>query len=108
MSTFSAPSSGTTTYFEFFARGASGTQSFTPQVYSVIGGSKGTLLGTGATMTVPKGANGSWYVSGLSGVKLVAGTQYVLALNPSGVQSTYVGSETNGTWAFFVDYAPGN
>lgn len=107
-SVFSAASSGTTTNFEFFARGAGGTQTFTPQIYSVVGGSKGSLLGTGATITVPKGTDGRWYVSSLSGVTLVAGTQYLLALNPSGVKDTYVGSETNGTLAFFVDYTPGN
>ncbi len=104
----SAPSSGTTAYFEFFARGAAGTQTFTPQIYSVVAGSKGSLLGTGTTLTVPEGADGRWYVATLSGVKLTAGTQYVLALNPSGVKSTYVGSETNGTMSFFVDYSPGN
>jgi hypothetical protein len=106
VSTFSAPSSGTTTFFEFFARGAAGSQNFTPLIYSVVAGNKGSRLGTAATITVPKGSNGRWYAASLSGVKLVAGTQYILALDPSGSQSTYVGAETNGTMSFFVDYAP--
>ncbi len=103
-----APSSGKSVYFEFFARGAGGTQNFTPQIYAVVGGSKGGLLGTGTTVTVPKGTDGQWYVSSLGGVDLVAGMQYILVLNASGAKSTYVGSETNGTMSFFVDYAPGN
>ncbi len=105
-SIFTAPSSGTTTDFDFFARGAGGTQVFTPKVYSVVNGAKGTLLATGAAITVPKGANGAWYVSTLKGLALVSGTRYVLALDPSGTKSTYVGSETNGTMAFFLDYTP--
>jgi hypothetical protein len=105
-SSFTAPSSGTTTDFEFFARGAGGTQVFTPKVYSVVNGAKGSLLATGAAITVPKGANGTWYVSAMKGLALVSGTRYVLALDPSGTKSTYVGSETNGTMAFFLDYTP--
>lgn len=105
-SIFTASSSGKTTDFEFFARGAGGTQVFTPKIYSVVSGKKGSLLGTGAAVTVPMGTNGRWYVSALSGVQLVSGTQYVLALDPSGSKSTYVGAEPSGEMAFFVDYAP--
>jgi hypothetical protein len=105
-SIFTAASSGTTTDFEFFARGAGGTQIFTPKVYSVSNGTKGALLATGAAITVPMGTNGQWYVSQMSGLKLAAGTQYVLALDPSGTKSTYVGAETNGEMSFFVDYIP--
>jgi hypothetical protein len=103
-SIFTATSSGTTTDFEFFARGAGGTQVFTPKVYSVVNGVKGVLLATGAAVTVPKGTNGQWYVSKMSGLALTSGTRYVLALDPTGTPSTYVGSETNGEMAFFVDY----
>jgi hypothetical protein len=103
-SIFTATSSGTTTDFEFFARGAGGTQVFTPKVYSVVNGAKGALLATGAAVTVPKGTNGQWYVSKMSGLALTSGTRYVLALDPAGTPSTYVGSETNGEMAFFVDY----
>src|SRR6185437_535954 len=105
-SIFTAASSGTTTDFEFFARGAGGTQIFTPKVYSVTNGAKGSLLATGAAITVPMGTNGQWYVSSLSGVHLAAGSQYVLALDPSGSPSTYVGQETSGEMSFFVDYLP--
>jgi hypothetical protein len=35
------------------------------------------------------GTNGQWYVSALSGLRLAAGTQYVLALDPGGTRSTY-------------------
>jgi hypothetical protein len=103
-SMFTATSSGTTIDFEFFARGAGGTQVFTPKVYSVVNGAKGALLATGAAVTVPKGTNGQWYISKMSGLALTSGTRYVLALDPTGTPSTYVGSETNGTMAFFVDY----
>jgi len=105
-SIFTAASSGTTTDFEFFARGAGGTQVFTPKIYAVSNGTKGALLATGATITVPMGTSGQWYVSALSAVPLVAGTQYVLALDPGGTKSTYVGSETSGVMSFFVDYVP--
>jgi hypothetical protein len=105
-SVFTAASSGKTTDFEFFARGAGGTQVFTPRIYSATNGVKGSLLGTGAAVTVPMGTNGKWYVSSLSGVSLTAGAQYVLALEPSGTKSTYVGAETSGKMSFFVDYQP--
>ena len=105
-SIFTAVSSGKTLDFEFFARGAGGTQVFTPRIYSVVSGNKGSLLGTGAAVTVPMGTNGRWYVSTLSGVQLTAGAQYLVALDPSGTKSTYVGSETSGEMAFFVDYTP--
>lgn len=103
-SIFTAASSGTTTDFEFFARGAGGTQVFTPRVYAVSNGAKGALLATGATITVPMGTNGRWYVSALSGLHLAAGTQYILALDPGGTKSTYVGAETSGVMSFFLDY----
>ena len=103
-----ASASGTTTDFEFFARGAGATQSFTPKIYSVVNGAKGSLLATGSTVSVPKATDGRWYVSTLSGLHLIAGTQYDLALDSQGVfNGTYVGDETNGTMSFFVDYAPG-
>jgi hypothetical protein len=105
-SIYVAPSSGTTTDFEFFARGAGGTQTFTPKVYSIVNGAKGTLLATGGAVTVLQGTNGQWYVSQMSGLSLTAGTSYLLALDPSGRKSTYVGSEVNGEMAFFVDYLP--
>jgi hypothetical protein len=105
-SIFTAASSGTTSDFEFFARGAGGTQIFTPKVYSVVNGKKGTLLATGAPITVPMGANGTWYVSAMKGLAIVSGEQYMLALDPSGAKSTYVGSETDGTMAFFLDFTP--
>jgi len=44
--------------------------------------------------------------SALSGLHLVSGTQYVLALDPGGTKSTYVGAETSGEMSFFVDYQP--
>jgi hypothetical protein len=104
-SIFTAPSSGTTSDFEFFARGAGGAQVFTPKVYSVVSGKKGSLLATGASVTVPRGTDGAWYVSAMKGLALVGGRQYVLALDPSGSKSTYVGAETNEL-SFFVDYSP--
>jgi hypothetical protein len=105
-SVFTASSAGKTLDFEFFARGAGGTQVFTPRIYSASNGVKGVLLGTGAAVTVPMGTNGQWYVSSLSAVALSAGAQYVLALEPSGAKSTYVGAETSGELSFFVDYQP--
>jgi hypothetical protein len=100
-----ATTSGTSKDFAFFARGAANNQVFTPKIYSVVNGQKGSLLATGAAVTVPKASNGQWYVSNLSGLRLRAGTQYVLALAPSGTYNgTYVGAETSGQSSFFIDY----
>jgi hypothetical protein len=104
-SIFTASESGTTTDFEFFARGAGNSQVFTPKIYSVVNGAKGTLLATGTAVTVPRGTDGNWYVSSLGGLSLAATTDYYLALSPTPVfNGTYVGSETNGRLAVFVDY----
>jgi hypothetical protein len=98
-----ATAAGTTNDFAFFARGAGNDQVFTPRIYSA----GGSLLATGAAATVPKGHDGTWYVSNLSGLHLTAGTQYRFALDPSGsFNGTYLGGETNGEPSFFVDYAP--
>ncbi|MCU1458214.1 MAG: hypothetical protein JWL73_2306 [Actinomycetia bacterium] len=106
-STFTAASSGTTTDFTFYVRGAGNNQSFTPKIYSVVNGSKGALLGTGAAVTVPKATDGRWYVSNLPGVALTGGAQYVLALVPSATfNGSYLGSENNGQLSVFADYAP--
>ena len=105
-SIFRASLSGTTQDFEFYARGAGTNRIFTPRIYRVVNGSRGSLLATGAPVTVPRGADGKWYVSTLNGFHLNAGTSYYLALVPSSTGSTYVGSETNGTLSVFVDYLP--
>jgi hypothetical protein len=102
-----ATATGTTNDFAFFARGAGNDQVFTPKIYSVVNGQKGATLATGSAVTVPRGANGQWYVSQLSGLHLTAGTQYIFAVDPSGsFNGTYFGAETNGEPCFFVDYAP--
>lgn len=108
-STFSATASGTTNDFEFFARGGGNAQKFTPRLYTVVNGQRGSLLATGATINVPQATVGKWYVSSLSGVTLQAGAQYFLALDPSGAfNGTYVGSENQnlGPLSVFVDYTP--
>jgi hypothetical protein len=105
-SRFTASAGGTAIDFEFYARGAAKAQGFTPKLYEVAAGVK-TLLGTGASITVPRGTDGQWYTSALPATPLVAGAQYYLALDPSGASSgTYVGSETDGTLSVFVDYTP--
>ena len=100
-----APSPGTATTFEFFARGAGNTQTFTPKVYAAANGQRGSLLATGSPISVPKATDGRWYTSTLPNVPLAGGNQYQLALASSGAfNGTYVGSELNGQMAFFVDY----
>ncbi len=102
-----ATATGTTNDFAFFARGAGNDQVFTPKIYSVVNGQKGATLATGSAVTVPRGANGQWYVSQLSGLHLTTGTQYIFAVDPSGsFNGTYFGAETTGEPCFFVDYAP--
>jgi hypothetical protein len=105
-SIFTANQNGTSVDFEFFARGAGASQQFTPKVYSVVNNHKGSLLATGATITVPKGTDGRWYVSSLGGLALTANTQYYLALSPTPVvNGTYVGAEWNGQLSVFLDYS---
>ncbi len=105
--TMTATASGTTNDFAFFARGAGNDQVFTPKIYSVVNGQKGAVLATGAPVTVPRGTDGKWYVSALSGLHLASGTQYVFGLDPSGAfNGTYFGAEPNGEPSFFVNYAP--
>jgi hypothetical protein len=107
-SIFTTSESGTTADFELFARGAGATQVFTPKVYSVVNGQKGSALATGSAVTVPKGTDGRWYVSSLGGLDLTANTSYYLALSPTPAvfNGTYVGAETDGQLAVFLDYAP--
>ena len=101
-----ATATGTTNDFAFFARGAGNAQIFTPKIYSAVNGQKHAVLATGATITVPRGTDGRWYISRLDGLHLTARTQYVFALDPSGsFNGTYLGAETDGEPSFFVDYA---
>jgi Carbohydrate binding module (family 6) len=102
-----AAKAGTTNDFAFFARGAGNDQTFTPRIFSVVNGAKGSLLATGASVKVPRGANGQWYVSALAGLKLSAGARYWFSLDPSSGTSTYVGTEGSGQPSFFTDFAPG-
>ncbi len=103
----SAAQAGTTNDFAFFARGAGNDQTFTPRIFTVVNGAKGSLLATGASVTVPRGANGKWYVAALAGMKLSTGTKYWFSLDPSGGTSTYVGTENSGQPSFFTDFTPG-
>jgi hypothetical protein len=64
----------------------------------VVNGAKGALLATGAAITVPKGTNGQWYVSRLSGLALTSGTRYVLALDPAGTNSTMSARKPTARW----------
>ena len=106
-SDFAQSVTGTATDFEFFARGAGNAQTFTPRLYLVSGGNGPSLVAQGSTITVPRGADGTWYVSPIPAVALVAGATYRLALEPSGVfNGTYVGAQTGGPFSFFVDYNP--
>ena len=70
----------------------SNDQVFTPKIYSVVNGQKGSLLATGSavTITARRADSGQWYVSSLSGLHLAAGTQYMFALDPSGSVQRHV------------------
>ncbi len=93
-STFAATSGGSVTDFNFFVRGAGGTQTFTPKIYAVSGTTKGALLATGAAVSVSKGADGMWYSTAISGLTITGGRLYYLALLPSGTGNSYVGEDT--------------
>ncbi|HEV7526043.1 MAG TPA: carbohydrate-binding protein [Acidimicrobiia bacterium] len=105
---FTAGENGTTTNFEFYARGAGNAQTFTPKVYAAANGVRGALIATGAAVSVPRGASARWYVSTLPNVRLAAGNQYLLSLAAGGAfNGTYVGAENNGQLSVFVDHLPG-
>ena len=103
-----ATMSGTTNDFVFYARGSTNDQVFTPKIYSVVNGHTGTLLATGVPITIRRGIPGQWYATSLSGLHLAAGTQYALALLPSGAfNGTCIGAEEDdGELSFFVDFTP--
>ena len=132
-SIFTAPTSGTSTAFRFYARGGGVAQQFVPAIYSTVNGAPGTLLGQGSPFTVAKGASGNWWRAPLSGIPLTAGTSYVLALvsQSTGSVATYLNYDvTTGSgfynanafptpssswgavnrednnWSFALDYAP--
>ena len=87
---------GTVTQFQFFAAGGSAGQSFTPAIYSSAGSAPGSLLVTGATVTVAAGQAAGWVSSALPPTALAAGTYYLVLV--SGTASS----------AASVFYDPGN
>ena len=87
---------GTVTQFQFFAAGGASAQSFTPAIYSSSGSAPGSLLATGATVTVAAGQAAGWVTSTLPPTALAAGTYYLVLVS---------GSVTNAASVF---YDPGN
>lgn len=107
LSIFSAPKSGTTETFEFYAMGGANTQSFTPSIYTVVDGKPAVQIGKGAPVTVAKGALASWYTSSLAGTPVSAGQQYALVLDASGAfNGTYVSRTRGGALSFFLNCSP--
>ena len=132
-SIFTAPTSGTSTAFRFYARGGGVDQQFVPTIYSTVNGAPGSLLGQGSPITVAKGAAGTWWRAPLSGIPLTAGTNYVLALvsQSTGSVATYLNydnttgagyynanafptpssswgtvNKDDSNWSFDLDYTP--
>ena len=89
-------SSASATQFQFYARGGSASQSFTPAIYASNGSSPTTLVATGATVTVAANQAAGWVTSTLPATSLNAGTYYLVLVS---------GTTSNATSIY---YDPGN
>ena len=68
----------TATSFEFYARGGTAAQTFTPAIYASNGTGPTTLIVKGATVTVAANQAAGWVSSTLPSTALAAGTYYLV------------------------------
>jgi hypothetical protein len=80
-SPFTQSTPATSTDFRFWAKGGREPQTFDPAVYAFNGSAPTSLLAAAAPVTVPAGAAPRWFMVGLPGINLQAGTTYFLALD---------------------------
>ncbi len=71
----------TATSFEFYARGGTAAQTFTPAIYASNGTGPTTLIVKGATVTVAANQAAGWVSSTLPSTALAAGTYYLVLIS---------------------------
>jgi hypothetical protein len=89
-SAYALAAAGTVTQFQFFASGGAAAQSFTPAIYSSSGGSPGSLLAVGATVTVAAGQAAGWVSSALPATSLAAGSYFLVLVSGAAGNSAAV------------------
>ena len=80
-SAYPLAAAATATTFEFYARGGSTAQSFTPAIYTSTGSAPGTLVATGQTVTVAANQPAGWVSSTLPPTPLPAGSYYLVLIS---------------------------
>ena len=80
-SAYPLATAATATTFEFYARGGSQAQSFTPAIYTSSGTTPGTLVATGQTVTVAANQPAGWVSSTLPSTALTAGSYYLVLVS---------------------------
>jgi hypothetical protein len=97
-SAYPLATASTATTFEFYARGGSTAQSFTPAIYTSTGTAPGTLIASGQTVTVAANQPAGWVSSTLPQTPLAAGTYYlVLISGPTDNQASIYYNPANPT-----------
>ena len=89
-SAYTFQAAGTVTQFQFFASGGGAAQSFTPAIYSSSGGSPGSLLAVGATVTVAAGQAAGWVSSALPATSLAAGSYFLVLVSGAASNSAAI------------------
>ena len=101
---------GTATSFEFYARGGSAAQSFTPAIYASNGSGPAGLVVAGASVTVAAGQAAGWVSAALPSTSLAAGTYYLVLVSGAADQGAVVyyaaGAATDGVYNVNLAGAP--
>ena len=109
-SAYPLATAGTATSFEFYARGGSAAQSFTPAIYASNGTSPTSLIEQAATVTVATNQAAGWVSSTLPSKTLPAGSYYLAlvsgtANNAASISYT-AGAATDGVYNANTPGAP--
>ena len=80
-SAYQLATAATATSFEFYARGGTAAQTFTPAIYASNGTGPTTLIVKGATVTVAANQAAGWVSSALPSTALAAGTYYLVLIS---------------------------
>ena len=80
-SSYSLAATATATSFEFYARGGTAAQSFTPAIYASNGTGPTTLIATGVTVTVAANQAAGWVTATLPSTPLAAGSYYLVLVS---------------------------
>jgi hypothetical protein len=109
---YTLSSGGTATRFDFYARGGTSAQSFTPAIYASNGTGPTTLIATGATVSVAANRAAGWISSTLPATSLPAGTYYLVLLSGTTSKVAFIywdtGAATDGVFNTNTGSTPSN